>query len=224
MNERLQVTMLLLVPPSLPLLSSTVMSAEADLDTIIAIITAGLALLTVIAAAWALAYARDSAVAAKAAVTPLDEISEKMKESARLQSESLESARQLLRLELLFRRTTILEKVVTTIAVMAQIPQAVNSSDDPEEAAEMRFTQEKGQLIIELGMLPDIQLPECRIVARSIGYDDARSHLSEASEEGAQALTKSLKELRTVSEATIGPAQPAPRTEQPTTRRKAFPR
>jgi hypothetical protein len=188
--------------------SSTTSSNGSDP---VAIITTVLTLLTLIAAGWALIYAGKSAKAAKDAVDPLDRIADDIKESARLQSQTLESARQLRRIELLSRRATILQQIVNAIAVMTGIP-----SETAPESIDIRFNQERRRLILALKMVPDIQLPTCHKVAGLGRYRDVLPDLTSAGTEADEALTNVLRELEQEAskEQTQTPA-PSSKVEQP---------
>jgi restriction system protein len=150
--------------------------AGLSLSDKVGIITAVLTLLTVVAAVVAIVYA---------------------KRSAEFAAISLEEARRLRLLDLLSDQTSILEKIVDTIATMIWIPNEVESSKltgDPFEWFDRRFNQERRKLVVALTMLPSVELPKCRTVANIRHWQDALPDLDPAGDEANQALTKVLRE------------------------------
>jgi len=184
-----------IVDPSSPAPTAGAGISNSD---IIGIITAALTLLTVIAAVVAVAYAKGSAQSAADATNQLTRISANMKNVASLQERSLEEARRLRLLELLSRRASILEEIVNTILTMSWIAAEVEPSqltDDSLELFNSRFNQERRKLIIALKLLPGIELPKCRTVAKLGDFLDALPELKPAEAEADRALTQVLSEL-----------------------------
>jgi hypothetical protein len=173
-----------------------------SLSDTVAIITAVLTLLAIIVACAAAYYSAQSVRWAKAAVDPLEKISAEMLESAKLQRQILDSARQLRNIEWLTRRVNILERIVNSIATIAWLGRNAES----EALANKQFNQERQKLVIALSMLPKDQLPATREIVKATQFTGVvLLKLTGAGEEADRALTHAQNEL--AKEAQRSPAQ-----------------
>ena len=177
------------------------------------VITAGLTVAAVVIAFFAARYAR-------AAVVPLDNIAKHMnasarlqvkiaknlRESADLQTQSLEAALRLRRVELLTRRVNTLEQILSSIALIAWIPVSVQSP----VLIEQRFNQERRNLLIALIKLPQINLPATHKIAQAGLYNDAALQLTKAGEEANKELVRAIGQLEQAegNDSTDGAATP----------------
>jgi hypothetical protein len=209
-------------PMSSPPGAAATAGSSVNASDIIAIAAAFLTLVAVIIALRALKYAKDSARYAKESaqyaadtIEPLQSIASDIRQSAELQLASLESARQLRRLELLSTEATTLQEIVSVLTTMAWI----QNNADSLEAADKRFNQEQESLLIWLKIalktLPGIRLPKCGIVATVGGYRDALPYLTAAGVEANQTLTHVLKEVEEISETPVQPSEPHSKTKRP---------